>query len=328
MIKKATNVLLILALATGLSLNLTACGGDDDDNGTENNGGDNNGGDNNGGTNNNGGDDKTDQKDAEGFLVPLSENAATATNREGCETIRQVDYSFTALNEIVNYFVNACRVSEYFLFPEFRDSKQEIGDPCFCYGEDCRYAGYERPEIEKIIGCDNVKTSIPGVVKGCFRSTDARKNHINPVIYFPQGMCTLMMAHCEELTSGARDGICNFAEFGDYSHKDEFTVCPAGSALSDFIMPIEVALSVENPEKAKLHARLCLPKCNTDADCHGAGTYDALLGETSQTHCIDVSDKCKDDSATVQPAKVCFDQRMIDQSEIGVCVVNNGESAE
>ena len=43
---------------------------------------------------------------------------------------------------------------------------------------------------------------------------------------------------------------------------------------------------------------------------------------------IDVSDKCKDDSATVQPAKVCFDQRMIDQSEIGVCVVNNGESAE
>lgn len=307
MLEKMTRSLMMLTLCAGLSMGLAACGGEDD-------------GDN-------GGNNTNDTKDDEGFLVPLAESAKTATNREGCETIREVNYGFTAINEIVNYYVNACRLSEYFLFPEFRDSKQSIGDPCFCYGDDCRYGGYERPEIEKIIGCDNVTPNAPGTVKGCFRSTDARKNNINPVIYFPQGICTVMMSDCEPLTAGAEDGICDFAEFGDYTQKDSFTECPAGSALSTFVMPIEVALSTTNPEQANLHIRICLPTCEKDTDCHGYDTYDTIVNEKSQTRCLDVSNACKNTDIPSQPAKVCFDQRMIDQSTTGLCVINNGSGA-
>ncbi len=341
----------IMALCAGLSLGFTACGGDDDDETT----GGSTGGTTGGSTG--GGNKPTNTKPAKDYTItPGQLNPTSATTPETAKNspscapeAKETDTSLTNFNEIVNYLVGTCTISEYFQLPTFKDNKGGLGDPCFCYGEDCVMAGYQRPEAETIYGCQGLDpVTQPGAVKGCFRSTSAKG--IKPEIYFPNGMCTIMMSNCQQTDSDCSINknckvikedyvnpnadrtkevaqydkssyICGFATFGDWSKKSEFTSCPHNGVLSDFDMPIAVYMGPTLSSAAKLDATLCLQPCETDNDCHGSKEYDAIIGEAGQMKCVSTKDLCRDTTRTVVDTKVCFDTRVSDQSSIGLCAM-------
>lgn len=158
-------------------------------------------------------------------------------------------------SEAANYLAQSCKIPEYFTTDEFLNAttqEQGIGASCFCYGLDCEYMKYERPEVggiqaqnekyyedrdlqQAMFGCDNVKETHNGAVRTCFRSSEV--SGILPSIYFPLGTCALAMSKCnvdipkndvkdgdvvnEEKTAEqrkkSRDTICGFATFGDPS---------------------------------------------------------------------------------------------------------------
>jgi len=349
---KLVKMLSVMALCAGLSLGFTACGGDDDDNTT---GGNSTGGSTSGGSTTGGG--SSSNKDAKDYTVtagqlnkPSATTPETAKNSPSCAPEnRATDTSLTNYNEIINYLVGTCTISEYFQFETFKDNKGGLGDPCFCYGEDCVMAGYQRPEAQTIYGCQGLDPiTQPGAVKGCFRSTSAKG--IKPEIYFPNGMCTVMMSRCRQTDSDCTinknckviepgyvnenadrtkevakydtsDYICGFAKFGDWDKKDQFTSCPDGGVLSDFDMPIAVYMGSTLSSSATLDASLCLQPCESDSDCHGSKEYDAIIGEQGNMKCLSTKDLCRDSSRTVVDAKVCFDTRVSDQSSIGLCAM-------
>ncbi len=321
----------LLSLFASFSMFAMGC---DDDNGSNDSNNDNKGG------------SEKQKEYVPGVLnTPSAATPQVAKNAPDCTVLKKsTDFTLTDYATIVNYLVDHCKLSEYFQFESFKDNKGVIGDPCFCYGEACSMAGYERPEQEKIFGCDAVGTPAPGAVRGCFRSSDARESGISPAIYFPNGMCTVMMGNCYQTDADCAKGechkidashekfdksanglgyICNMAKFGDWSHQAEFTSCPAGSkaVLTNFFMPISVTIGT-NVRSAMLEARVCLPSCEKDSDCHGSSEYDAITNEQGQVKCLDISDKCKSEDYQTVPAKVCFDQRIIDQSSIGICATN------
>ena len=335
MLNKLTRTLTAMALCAGLSVCFTACDDDDD----------------NGGSSNVNPSSAKDYTQVAGKLnTPSAATQKDAKNSPSCEKLKgTTDTSLTDVTEVINYLVGICTISEYFQFDAFvqNESKGEIGDSCFCYGRECVMAGYQRPEQATIFGCGGVPASQNGAVRGCFRSTNAAPL-IKPTIYFPNGMCTLMMSRCYQ-TSGDctvtdcveidqsytnpnadptkemseydnSDYICGFATFGDWSKVNEFTSCPDDAVLVDFNMPIAVYAGTTLSQSAKIDARLCLPSCETDADCHGSNEYDAIIGEPGQVKCLETATLCKDDR-TVASKKVCFDKRVIDQSSIGLCAV-------
>jgi len=234
---------------------------------------------------------------------------------EGCKHISGAkDWNLTDKTKIIDYLVNACIIGEYYRSDEFKNSTQKIGDACFCYGQQCSMAGYERPEQQKIIGCNNVPEELNGAYRSCFRSSDERPV-IQPAIYFPNGLCTLVMTKC----TGA-DYICNMAAFGDYSKVDSFTSCPDGNVLADFNMSIAVAIDKDNPHRASLDVRICLPPCEKDSDCRMSGEFDATIGAQNQIKCVQAQDTDKTKSAGV-----CIDPRIVSDSNIGVVLIHDGK---
>ncbi|MBO4349858.1 MAG: hypothetical protein J6A01_02805, partial [Proteobacteria bacterium] len=205
------------------------------------------------------------------------------------------DWHVTGKTNIVDYLVSICKLSEFFKKDEFLNKpadQQLIGDPCFCFGPACSYAGYERPELQEtkstikgyedvsdgtIYGCDGVPKNFHGATRACLRSTSLED--IKPAIYFPNGMCILAMSNCipseechkddfqcegpEDAKKKNHDTICVFAKFGEYKI-DEFTECPNGEVLMDFRMSINIDLLKRS---AKLDVRGCFPGCNVDSDC-------------------------------------------------------------
>ncbi|MCL2325229.1 MAG: hypothetical protein FWC40_01810 [Proteobacteria bacterium] len=237
---------------------------------------------------------------------------------EGCRHVDFKDkkWNLTDKTEIINYLVNGCAIGEYYRDDAFmKNSRQEIGDACFCYGQNCSMSGYERPEQPRVIGCDNVPEALNGAFRSCFRSSDQRENNIYPAIYFPNGLCTLVMTKC----TGA-EYICGMAEFGDYSKVDSFTSCPGGNVLASFNMNIAVAISATNPHTATLDVRICLPACEADSDCRAHGEFDATIGAQSQIKCIQAENADKSKSAGV-----CIDQRIVTDSSIGVVLIHDGK---
>ncbi|MCL2325927.1 MAG: GDSL-type esterase/lipase family protein [Proteobacteria bacterium] len=233
----------------------------------------------------------------------------------GCKHIVDKNYALTDKTEIVNYLVDACAIGEYYRDDAFmKDSSQEIGDACFCYGQNCSMAGLERPEQLRIIGCDNVPENLNGAVRSCFRSFDMLPI-IEPATYFPNGLCTLAMTRC----TGA-EYICGMTTFGDYSKVDSFTSCPDGNVLAEFNMNIAIGINPDNPHRASLDVRLCLPHCEKDSDCRMNGEFDATIGAQSQVKCIQAENADKTKSAGV-----CIDQRLVDNSSIGVALIYDGK---
>lgn len=253
---------------------------------------------------------------------------------------KETNWTKSEKREITEYLAGLCKIGETFLDEDFIEQpvdEQNIGNSCFCYGKQCNYAGYERPELQPgfvkdangkdtvnvagmIIGCDNVPEEYHGAVRSCFRSSNVA--NIKPAIYFPQGSCALAMSKCtpsDECTSFDKAGctpesaieannktICGFAKFGEYQ-PEKFTECPVigdnQSVLVDFVMNISIATL---GRKAKLDARVCFPGCKTDSDCHGYGVYDPLVQEASQTRCV----KTEPNGDGVV-AGVCFDMRTV-----------------
>ena len=249
------------------------------------------------------------------------------------------DFSYTTKAGAAQYLVDICKLPEYFTSSEFQNAKTEdqgIGATCFCYGKNCSYMGYERPEQTTLYGCDGIPEVYNGAQRSCFRSSNV--SNIKPSIYFPQGACSLAMSKCRPDNEAARQTICGFATFGDpaygkeaantaYDQKiAEFVDCPNGEVLLDFVMNISInGLSCEDKPTcdASLDIRACFKGCNTDADCHGAGdtNFDTVVQEYSQTKCVEAQNKDK-----TQKAKVCFDMRTVAGTD-GITLVNPGNYA-
>lgn len=264
------------------------------------------------------------------------------------------DWHKTGKSEIVDYLVSICKLSEYFKGTDFLNKpadKQIIGEPCFCFGPACNYAGYERPELQEsmsvikgytdvangiIYGCDGVDKSYKGATRACLRSTNVEG--IKPAIYFPNGMCILAMSKCnpsnecpegdmmcnspEDAIKLNNDTICGFAKFGEYD-PDNFTECPNGEVLMDFVMSISIA---SLKRSATLDVRGCFPGCKQDSDCHGYNIYDPIVNERSQLKCVTA--KNEDGS---QKAGVCFDMRTVEANAEGyrdLKLVNPGNYAQ
>lgn len=254
-------------------------------------------------------DETTDEK----IDVPRG-NEGKPGYAEGCKALKGVtDTTKTDKTAITDYLVNACVIGEYFKTESFVESSQKIGSPCYCYGDACSMAGFERPDPPRIMGCDNVPTEQIGAVRGCFRSTNAAPA-ITPVIHFANGQCTLMMSKCTPSDSY----ICSFATFGDYTKVDEFRSCPDDNVLID--LDIKVSLSIgEKPQTADLAVRMCVQSCELDSDCR-QGEFDPAIGKNSELKCIEIANKEQPD----QKAKACIDRRVIDLDADGVDLVLRG----
>lgn len=121
------------------------------------------------------------------------------------------DWSMTTKKSSAEYLNSVGKLDAYFTQDAFQNAtteEQKIGATCYCYGPQCNYAGYERPELQtemvsrndgeyqaaKIYGCDGVDESYHGAIRSCFRSSDVA--NIEPAIYFPLGTCGLTMSYC------------------------------------------------------------------------------------------------------------------------------------
>ena len=260
-------------------------------------------------------------------------------------TNKETNWTKSDKREIAEYLASLCKIGESFLDESFLEQpveEQNIGNSCFCYGKQCNYAGYERPELQPgfvkdangkdtanvagmLFGCDNVPEEYHGAVRSCYRSSNVA--NIKPAIYFPQGVCALSMSKCtpsDECTAFDKEGctpesaieannktICGFAKFGTYQ-PEKFTECPViggvQSVLVDFLMNISIATLGRS---AKLDVRVCFQGCKTDSDCHGYGVYDPLVQEQSQTRCVKTEPREGDGVV----AGVCFDMRTIENAD-------------
>lgn len=273
--------------------------------------------------------------------------------------------------EAAIYLAGLCKIPEYYTKDEFlnaTDEQQGIGAPCFCFGKNCEYMKYERPEVggvqaqndeyykkekmqQAMFGCDGVPETHNGAVRTCFRSSEVEK--ILPSIYFPFGTCALAMSKCdvdiaknevkgadgsvdaaktEAKKKTSHDTICGFATFGDPSKGEgaantayddnikEFTSCPSGAVLIDFVMPIEVTVFDAH---ADLNIRACFQGCKEDSDCHGFGVYDPVVKKQSGTKCQTVTDK-----DGVKKAGVCFDMASVVGVEDTMKLIDAGNFAK
>lgn len=235
------------------------------------------------------------------------------------------DLSIQDEKSIIDYLVRICSLSTFFQKSDvYLNSPQTIGSPCFCYGEDCEEAGYERPEQGKIYGCNNVQP-IGKAVPICLRSS--RLELVKPELYFPNGMCAVAISKCTPLDDSKY--ICGFAKFGSVYTKDRdgrlvgdenadaeienfiAADCPDGTVMAEFEMNISVKIYEER--KAKLHVVGCFPGCHSDSDCR-TGEYDYILQEAGGLHCMTAGEN----PTTGEKANVCFDERTVVDSSIGI----------
>lgn len=218
------------------------------------------------------------------------------------------NYDLTDLDKIIAY--TKCKYEEelkrnpesavppnitaYYKTDAFTRSAKTVGSPCYCYGSSCSDAGYQRPEQLTIYGCDNVAETHQGASRVCLRTTNAPG--IEPVIYFTNGMCSHMLAKCEPTSADAAGSICRLAAIGDPEKYDDFTSC-ANTKDVLIEMTIDVAVMTQT---AKLHTKLCVNACESDADCRNTETdpifMDAVTGR-----------KCHTDTASGK--KFCIDPR-------------------
>ncbi len=174
-----------------------------------------------------------------------------------------------------------------------QNSAQKIGDSCSCTNDGdknvCVMTGFQVPNGGIISGCDNVPASTQGAETVCMRSSNAKG--IKPILHFTNGMCSWVVAKC----TGKKDGlICPFASIASENY-DAFTECPAGSALIEFNMPVEVL-----QETATLELKACFPTCQKDEDCRIDETDPAFNYEKTQRKCVDHSG-----------TKICADPRVL-----------------
>lgn len=271
---------------------------------------------------------------------------------------KETNWTKSDKREITNYLASLCKIGNYFVDDSFIEQpveEQNIGNSCFCYGKQCNYAGYERPELQSgfvkdangkdtadvagmLFGCDNVPEEYHGAVRSCYRSSNVA--NIKPAIYFPNGTCALSMSKCtpsDECTSFDKEGctpesaieannktICGFARFGTYE-PEKFTECPViggvQSVLVDFLMNISIQTL---GRKAKLDVRVCFQGCKKDSDCHGYNVFDPLVQGESQTRCVKTMPRASDGVV----AGVCFDKRtIIDADPPELTLVHPGDWA-
>ena len=276
---------------------------------------------------------------------------------ECTELTEKTDYSKSG-DDMMEYLINHCRLSTYFQSEAFTGSDQKLGSPCFCYGDKCSMANYERPEQGKIYGCDGVK-GIPeyGMVPICLRSS--RLELVEPAIYFPNGMCALAVSSCEtkydpacsnkgsancdgiptpeeDAVNGVRPYICSFAKFGnpeaitndvnftsaETQEKIKGITCPDGNVLVQFMMDIKMKANETQPTESLLDLVACFKGCHSDSDCR-TGEYDYILQEPGQLKCSKT-----DPNDEGQSAGVCFDLRSVEFSNIsehGIKAINVGD---
>lgn len=350
------NSWLILGLSIALSMGFaTACDDDIDDNGDV------------GGNGGNGSQTTADQ----GYLSTCkAPGPRDVVYPEGAEKRSKSDAA--------TYLAGLCRIPEYYTKDEFLKApkvefenataeQQGIGAPCFCFGKNCEYMKYERPEVggvqaqndeyykkekmqQAMFGCDSVQETYKGAVRTCFRSSEVER--ILPSIYFPFGTCALAMSKCdvdiaknevkgadgsvdaaktEAKKKTSHDTICGFATFGDPSkgegaantayddNIEEFTSCPSGDVLIDFVMPIEVMVFDAH---ADLKIRACFQGCKEDSDCHGFGVYDPVVKKQSGTKCQTVTNKAG------EKAGVCFDMATVAGVEDTMQLISAGNYAK
>ena len=257
----------------------------------------------------------------------------------------------------MEYLIEHCELSTYFKTEAYTGADQKLGSPCFCYGKDCKEAGYQRPEQGTIYGCDNVKP-IPeyGMVPICLRSS--RFATIEPALYFPNGLCALAVSACETLNdpscekqgnrtcsgvhtpeedpeNGVEPYICSFGVFGspdkitnDVNFSSEESKakiaqfeCPDNQVLAQFMMDIKVKINPSDPSESMLDVIGCFKGCHTDDDCR-MGEYDFILQEPGQIKCT----KTRPNKDNVS-AGVCFDIRTVEHSSIGITAINPGDYA-
>ena len=276
----------------------------------------------------------------------------TCTEVEGTK-----DFSKSG-EEMMQYLIDHCLLSTYFRTEAFTGSSQKLGSPCFCYGDKCEMAKYERPEQGKIYGCDNVK-AIPefGMVPICLRSSEFKS--IEPALYFPNGMCALAVSACETINdpgcakypngnktcegvptseedpvNGVDPYICGFGVFGspekitsgvnfnndEAKTKIQQIECPEGNVLAQFMMDIKVKTGAE-PSESMLDVVGCFQGCHSDADCR-VGEYDFKLQAPGQIKCT----KTRPNTEGVS-AGVCFDIRTVEHSNIGITALKPGDFA-
>lgn len=316
-------------------------------------------------------DDSKDADNGSGETTAEEGYLATCKKPDAKTPIYVEDDPVRSKIEAATYLAQYCSIPEYYTKDEFQNATvadQGIGASCFCFGKDCEYMKYERPEVggiasqneayrakyklqQAMFGCDGVPETHNGAVRTCFRSSEVA--NIKPAIYFPYGTCALAMSQCnveieknnvkaadgtidqtktaaQQKTS--RDTICGFATFGDpsiggegadnaaYAEKlSEFTSCPSGDVLIDFVMPIEVTLM---NSYADLNVRACFQGCKQDSDCHGFGVYDPIVKKQSGTKCVTV------ENASGAKAGVCFDPATVTGVEDSMRLVDAGNFAQ
>ena len=270
-------------------------------------------------------DDNDETKDSGKFET----RKVSETETIQCAPVITKDYSKTDEKSIIDYLVSVCTLSNYFQKDDYKNSEQKIGSPCFCYGPDCELAGYERPEQGTIIGCKNVQP-VAKAVPICLRSSNL--DIVKPAIYFPNGMCAVAISKCTTINDKS-NYICGFAKFGSLYTPDasgrlvgdenadaeianfKAADCPDGSVMAEFEMNISVGIDADNPKTAKLEVVGCFPGCNTDSDCR-SGEYDYILQDKGKLHCMTANP-----NADGEKAKVCFDERTVEFSSIGIRTV-------
>ena len=240
----------------------------------------------------------------------------------------EIDFSIKEEKSIIDYLISICSLSTYFQNSEtYKNSTQNIGSPCFCFGEDCEEAGYERPEQGPIIGCNNVQP-IEKAVPICLRSS--RLELVKPAIYFPNGMCAVAISKCTPLDDSKY--ICGFAKFGSLYTKDangrlvgdenadeeiakfKAADCPDGTVMVEFEMNISVTIG--ETRRATLDVIGCFPGCHTNDDCR-TGEYDFKLQEKGRVHCM-TAEPSIFAGHEGEKANVCFAEDTVEDSSIGI----------
>ncbi len=145
-----------------------------------------------------------------------------------------------------------------------------LGAACTCTGQDCDQLGVPKPSGGTIEGCENVPTWT-GADLVCLRSYTGA---LATDTFFANGFCGLMATRCT-----GDSMICNSAVMGDY---DAMLSCPEGSVMIQDSKLVEVFNNT-----ATVDTKVCVPSCETSADCREGETDPVFNDELTQYQCID-----------------------------------------
>lgn len=155
---------------------------------------------------------------------------------------------------------------------------QNVGGPCTCEGEACRFNQFgvklELPYRGNIVGCGDLPDDWPGAAKACIRSDNNQPDY---PLYFAGGYCSLMAIKCQ-----GNALACGLVPKAGMNYA-AFTSCPAGMVMLQGRLVIDIqAINAE----IQLSLKACMKSCECDADCRGP-EIDPVHGNTpAQYQCF------------------------------------------